>query len=257
MRILELIGDLFFPPRCVSCSKLLLPGGRGIRTPHFCADCRKAFEYQKLAQCPDCFAAYCDCRCQPDIMTKAGSTALRKLAPYGLEHEPQVVDHLVRNIKTYPRGRVFDACVEEWLPMLSREIELLRESTSFSEVVITFLPRSRRKVLQYGFDQAKELARALSKQTGYPTMPLLKRVKDGRAQKTLTVKERKENLRGAFALTADPAGRCVVLVDDIVTTGAGMAEATGMLKKAKAAAVICLSIAVTAKKLPRRKRQLP
>lgn len=253
MKVLELIGDLLFPPRCVSCSKMLPLGGRGQRTPYFCAECRKAFEYQILAQCPHCFAAYCDCRCQPDIMKKAGSVALRKLAPYGLKDEPQAVDRLVRNIKTYPRGRVFDACVEEWLPMLSEEIRLARESAAFSEVVITFLPRSRKKVLRYGFDQAKELARALSKRTGYPVVPLLKRVRDGRAQKTLTVKERRENLRGAFALTEDPADRCVILVDDIVTTGAGMAEATGMLKKAKAAAVVCLSIAVTAKKLPQRK----
>ena len=255
MRLSELVADLLFPPRCVSCSKMLpIIAKNGMHTPYFCSECRKDFEYQILAQCPECYAAYCDCRCQPAAMKRAGSVALRKLAPYGLENEPQTVDHLVHNIKTYPRGRVFRACVEEWVPLLEREMEELRKKSSFSRTVITFLPRSRAKVLRYGFDQARELATALSKRTGYPMLPLLKRVRDGKAQKSLTVKERRENLRGAFALVADPADCCVILVDDIVTTGAGMAEAVQMLKKARAAEVLCFSIAVTARKKPAKEK---
>ena len=250
MRLPELVGDLLFPPKCVSCGQMLPIPSDGAQTPYFCPDCRKDFERQVLAQCPDCFAAYCDCRCQPAVMKRAGSAALRKLAPYGLENEPQVVEHLVHNIKTYPRGRVFRACVEEWVPLLEREMEELRKKSSFSRTVITFLPRSRAKVLRYGFDQARELAMALSKRTGYPMIPILKRVRDGKAQKSLKVEERRKNLRGAFALARDPAGCCVILVDDIVTTGAGMAEAVRMLKRAKAAEVLCLSIAVTARRKP-------
>jgi ComF family protein len=229
---------------------MLPPVVGGEPAPYFCPDCRKELAYQVLAQCPDCFAAYCDCRCQPTVMHKAGSAALRKLAPYGMENEPRVVERLVHNIKTYPRGRVFRACVEEWASLLAPELEKLQKKSAFSRTVITFLPRSRKKVLRYGFDQARELAMALSQRTGYPMLPLLKRVRDGKAQKSLTVKERRENLRGAFALVGDPTDCCVVLVDDIVTTGAGMAEAVRMLKGAGAVEVLCLSIAVTAKKKP-------
>jgi len=173
---------------------------------------------------------------------------LRKLSPYGAESEPHAIDLLIRNMKTHPRKRVIAACVEELAPILKTELSFWNEKTPISHTVIAYLPRSRKKVLQYGFDQARELATALSKETGYPVMPLLKRVKDGKTQKTLSVTERQANLRGAFGLRGEPAGLRVVLVDDIVTTGAGMAEGVRVLIKAKAAQVICLSVAVTPKK---------
>ena len=55
-------------------------------------------------------------------------------------------------------------------------------------------------------------------------------------------------MKGAFALTGDVRGCRVILVDDVVTTGVGMAEAIKVLKKGGAAEVVPVCVAVTVKK---------
>ena len=101
------------------------------------------------------------------------------------------------------------------------------------------------QVARNGFE---ELALALAARLGASPCTLLARSGKGREQKTLNAKERAENLKGAFRVVGDPTGRCVLLVDDLVTTGAGMSVATRALLRAGAAGVIAVSAAYTPKK---------
>lgn len=247
MRVKQLLRDLMFPPRCVSCGTRLDVALTDGPTPLFCKACRLELAQQQLSQCPQCFSPHCNCRCAPQILAKAGCVSFRKLAPYG-EPGKYAADRLVRSLKVHPRTRVIDACVQNLAPILREEVAQQNEKTPISHTVIAYLPRSRRKVVQYGFDQARELALALSKETGIEMRPLLKRARDGKPQKELSVREREQNLRGAFSLCGDAMGLRVVLVDDVVTTGAGMAEGTRVLIKGGAAQVICLSLAATVKR---------
>ena len=75
-----------------------------------------------------------------------------------------------------------------------------------------------------GFNQADELARYL----GLPVSPALRRTRHTGSQADLPAASRHANVRGAFAMArnADIRGRCVVLVDDVSTTGATL-EACG------------------------------
>ena len=125
---------------------------------------------------------------------------------------------------------------------------------AISHTVIAFLPRARKRVRKFGFDQAKELAKALSLETGYELLPLLKRVRDGKPQKSLTSRERRENIKGSFAVCGDVKGKRVILVDDLVTTGEGMAEAVRLLRAAGGADVVCVSVAMTLKKTAHSKK---
>ena len=84
-------------------------------------------------------------------------------------------------------------------------------------VVPVPLHASRRR--ERGFDQARDLARHLGK----PLVPALRRIRNTATQASLPAARRHGNVRGAFALTSAGArleGRCVVLVDDVSTTGA-------------------------------------
>ena len=218
------------------------------KTPYFCPDCALEWEKCLLSQCPDCFMPYCECQCQPYAMKRVGSKGLIKLAPYHTEENYRIVSHAIHSMKRTPRARVFDCCAENLARPLLKALRALDEKTPISHTVIVHLPRSVQNAKRYGFDQARELARALSRKTSYPYLSALKRVRKTSEQKKLTVKERQANLKGAFSLTRDVRGCRVVLVDDIVTTGVGMAEAIRVLKRGGAAQILPVCVATTLKK---------
>lgn len=90
-----------------------------------------------------------------------------------------------------------------------------------------------------GFNQSLELARPLARKYGWPIVPAaLVRVRRTKPQSTLSGRERRENIRGAFA--ADAAlvrGRRVLLTDDVMTTGATVEACARALIEAGAARV--------------------
>ena len=245
---LRITADLLFPPCCVGCGKRIFPSMGKEKTPYFCPDCALEWEKCLLSQCPDCFMPYCECQCQPYAMKRVGSKGLIKLAPYHKEEHYRTVSHAIHSMKRTPRARVFDCCAENLCENLIKTLHTSDEETPISHTVIVHLPRTRKNAKRYGFDQARELAKALSRKTAYPYVCALKRLGRDREQKKLTLKERQANLKGAFSLTADVRGCRVVLVDDVVTTGAGMAEAIKTLKRGGAIEVVPLCVAATLKK---------
>ena len=105
---------------------------------------------------------------------------------------------------------------------------------------------SRRKsaIREYGFDQAVALAKALSKETGYPYRTLLCRTGRTKEQKTLSLEERLCNMRNAFRYAGpDLRGKRVILVDDLITTGSGMRAGADLLWENGASSVIPCVIA--------------
>jgi ComF family protein len=238
-QFLTLAKNLIFPTRCAGCHALLSPTSVG-ESAVFCTECAKEWHTELCLQCPVCFAAYPDCRCQSSLMKKAGSTGLLKLVPYGDTPRERVARRIVLDMKRNPRRRTLQMLASELAVALNGEIEKLgleRENT-----VLVHLPRDPRSVRKHGADQAALLASALAAQTGLAHLPLLYRAKRVKQQKRLTATERAENLRDAFAAREIPAGCSVILVDDVVTTGSGMAEGVRILRESGAGDVICVSI---------------
>jgi competence protein ComFC len=97
-----------------------------------------------------------------------------------------------------------------------------------------------------GYNQSALLATALGRRLGLPARNrLLRRVRDTGTQTHLTAAARLLNVRGAFAV-AQPraaAGRTVLLVDDVMTTGATLEECARALRKAGAVRVLALTVA--------------
>ncbi|WP_111748029.1 double zinc ribbon domain-containing protein [Salinisphaera orenii] len=95
-----------------------------------------------------------------------------------------------------------------------------------------------------GFNQAELLARLIARRTGLALdCRLISRTADTPAQSTLTAKQRRTNLRGAFSCRTEIAGRRIALVDDVVTTGATAAELARELRRAGAASVSVYCVA--------------
>lgn len=120
--------------------------------------------------------------------------------------------------------------------------------------LIVPVPLHWSRLVRRRYNQAAELARALSVETGISYAPdLLRRVRATRPQVGLTSDQRGENLQGALWVDperrAEIAGRAVVLVDDVMTTGSTLNAAARALRRAGAARVDAVVAAVVAETL--------
>ncbi len=94
------------------------------------------------------------------------------------------------------------------------------------------LPLSQVRLQERGFNQAIEIARPLARQLGKPlAIQGYARTLDTVPQTTLPWKERQKNIRGAFECTLDLSGKQIIVIDDVMTTGATLNEFARTLKK--------------------------
>lgn len=112
--------------------------------------------------------------------------------------------------------------------------------------VIVPVPLHAARFWSRRFNQSAELARAIARQTGKPFEPdALKRIRKTQQQVGLGASERAKNVRGAFrvpeAQQIHVAGRSVLLIDDVYTTGATVKAATRALLRGGASAVDVLT----------------
>ena len=137
--------------------------------------------------------------------------------------------------------------------MLAEVIAGFEIAFTSDPVLVVPVPLHARKLRQRGFNQAELIARAAMKvrrAEHYALLPkLLERRRETKSQIGLTSHQRRENLRGAFAVTDPPAiaGREVLLVDDVYTTGTTASECARVLRRAGASKVWVATVARTLK----------
>ena len=112
------------------------------------------------------------------------------------------------------------------------------------------VPLHIKRLKQRGYNQAEVICRALAVEKGIPILTGLKRVKETQALFGLTVEQREKAVTGAFEFMAqagelDIQGKTLLLVDDILTTGATLNECAKVLKKCGAKQVYCMAFAYT------------
>ena len=108
------------------------------------------------------------------------------------------------------------------------------------------IPLFNLKRVERGFNQSFYIAKGLSKETKIPIENnLVKRTKNTVSQTALNLTERKENLRRAFILNKKRKvqGKRVIIIDDVITTGATVSELARILKESGAEKVFTISIA--------------
>jgi len=137
--------------------------------------------------------------------------------------------------------------------MLAEAIESLEAGLPPEPVAVIPVPLHRRKLRQRGFNQAELIARAALKikraEGRLHLSAALERTRETASQIGLTSHQRRENLRGAFAVAQPQVvrGREVLIVDDVYTTGATVSECARVLRRAGAARVWVATVARTLK----------
>ena len=134
--------------------------------------------------------------------------------------------------------------------MLATAILELLSACESSLPIIVPVPLHRGKRRERGFNQAELIARAAVQQLPQPleiATRVLVRHRRTESQVGLTREQRVENLRGAFRVVdrAKVAGRNVIVVDDVMTTGATLSECARVLKRAGAEQVWAATVART------------
>ena len=118
-------------------------------------------------------------------------------------------------------------------------MKLLREERAEYDL-ITYVPISDKRRRKRGFDQVELLAHAVSQQLAIPCVVTMKKVRHNRPQSGIVGHaQRRANVLGAYAVQTDVAlsGKKILLLDDIVTTGATAGEAARVLLTAGASQV--------------------
>jgi ComF family protein len=200
-----------------------LKGPKPFLAEHFCVDCRTPF----LNRSPLDENGRC-------ALCRNGLNGFDAAFAYG-EYEGA----LRKLIHVFKYGGVAPLA-RKLAPMLSGALPLEQRFD-----LIVPMPLHWRKRLQRGFNQSDLLARHVSRRTGIPVANALRRRKSTAPQAGLTRAQRRTNVAGAFEVSGrkDILGRHVLLIDDVLTTGATASACSAVLKRAGASRVTVLTLA--------------
>ena len=212
---LSVLLDLLFPPRCVFCRRLLRKGEDGI-----CAACQTSLPWIAGPAAEQ----------KPEFVSLCAS-------PLWYQGEVRASFHRFKFKGSQGYAKVYGRLVAQ----------CVRDHLSGRYDLITWVPLSPERLKQRGYDQAMLLAEAAALELGDVAAETLRKVRDADAQSGLGKDDgaRRANVLGAYQ-AVDPelvAGRRVLLIDDIVTTGSTIAECARTLRTAGAADVVCATLA--------------
>ena len=233
------LGALLFPFRCPIC------GGttEGESAAPFCEDCRKELIEASFGACPRCALsvgpwAITDGGCSVCRGQSLGFDAAVALGPY-----QGLVRQLCLTMKNGTHG-----WVAPWAGQLLAEVrpQLSIEVGAPGGVLVVPVPLHWRRFLGRRYNQSEEIGYGLALRLGLETSNVLRRVVHTEILALRGRDERVTLLRGAFRVrrryASRVAGRTVLLVDDVLTSGATCGEAARTLKKAGAARVVAVVV---------------
>ena len=212
MKLSDILLHLLFPPKCVLCGKLLSD-----RQTDLCHDCRIHVPI---------------------------APAVHKKLPY-LDQWTAVwyYDGVVRNSILRFKFHNARSYAQAYGRMLAMELTKA-EMTDFD--ILSWIPVSPLRRFFRGYDQCRLLAQAVAAELNAQPLPLLKKVRHNRPQSRIQSNAaRRANVLGAYRVI-DPnavAGKRILLLDDVITTGATAGECARTLRLAGAKSVNCAAVA--------------
>ncbi len=209
-RLGRAIRRVWFPHHCFLCGEVLYPHQR------LCADCVEKAPYILPPVCEKCGRSKDDCRCG-----KRRRAFARCVSPF---YHKGVAAQGIYTLK----NRGYHVTVEGLAEEMAEAVR--REYGGIPFDLVTSVPLHKRDRTERGFDQAQKLGQALARRLNLPYGTVLTKITRTAPQKELKAIQRTGNLLGVFDVCADVSGKTVLLVDDVITTGATLDECAKMLK---------------------------
>lgn len=224
-----LLKDILFPKICLGC---------GFLGSYICPKCLKKFSYVEKDVC-----LYCN------KGSFFGLTHIGCQKKYGIDgfisiyHYNNTLKKVIKNIKY----RLVQEAMGDFLKAIS--FKVLADKLKFfknKNLLFNPIPLHPKRLKSRGFNQSEALVNFFTDFFSTEAIQLFDRIKDTKSQAILKKrKERDLNIKQAFAVKkgAQIAGKQIVLIDDLVTSGATVKEAAYVLKKGGADTVYTLALA--------------
>lgn len=234
--MLRALAYRLLPPSCVVCELQ-----SGTQATSICTECEADFFSISERRCERCairlpgVAADAHVICGRCLASPPHFDATTTLADY-----VSPVDGMVIALKFMARldlAHFFGRLLAQ---------RLRAQRISAHDAVVVPVPLAFERAKQRGFNQSLHIARSLAGADASPlVVDRLLRVRHTPPQQSLALKERRRNIRGAFAVKGDVSGQSIFVVDDVMTSGSTLDEIARVLKLAGAARVHNLIVART------------
>lgn len=235
----ERLLQFFLPPQCHCCEKILEERQQGI-----CLDCLSKIHWIEPPFCPVCGTPFASREagnhlCGACMSKKKHFTMARALGSY--EGTLQEVIHRWKyhgktNLTPFFGEWMVEGLYRYWNP---NPFHLLIP-----------VPLHKKRVRERGFNQALLLVKELSRRTGIPYQKrVLQKKRPTTPQVSLSGVAREKGIRGSFQMIGgeELEGKCILLVDDVYTTGATVNECAKVMRASGAERVDVLTLAHTLK----------
>lgn len=236
MKFKEFIDKALFyvsVPKCAACGERLLVSDKAL-----CDACSAKYRDFLKFNCSRCAKPYYECECTNKFLKAHYVNKVYKVFRYFPGDEPpsnMLIYRLKRNNRRDIRAFL---CDELFASLMNKRIKL-------DNTVITSVPRRRASVRKYGFDHAEKLARALAKKLGLRYCKLLKSLAKHDQKKSGDKDSRLANANFDYKRRApDITGKNVIIVDDIITTGASIGVCATLLHGLGAKKIYALALSV-------------
>ena len=224
-KVWQYLVAIVLPNRCICCGELIPPPDT------VCLACETALSVIKPPICPYCAHTKADCSCRKHrhLYDKIAS-------PFYYENSAKGGVLRLKRIED-PKA------VKRFADMRCTVVK--REYGEEHIDRITYVPMTGHALREREFNQSKSLATAVAKRLALPVTDTLVKLYETPPQKKLGLRTRSGNVLGVFDVT-DPSvrGQTILLVDDVVTTGATLNECAKMLKLYGAKRVLVVTVAV-------------
>lgn len=209
--------ELFFPKYCISCKKI---------GEYICSSCFSSISFTQGYMCAMCGNAALNGKTHPGCKTKYSIDGVISCVEY-----KNVIKKVIYTLKYKPYAFNIVHAVGDLMYEMLIQDELWHQINTEKTVFVP-IPLYKSRLRTRGYNQSLLVAQELGKRFKLSTQDLLMRKRNTVRQASLPKKDRYINVKGAFSI-ASPVRNItsVILVDDVVTTGATLVEAVNVLKR--------------------------